>query len=107
MGFTPHRDANFVKHSEKRSIMTVLLFLNEGFEGGKLNFLQVSPLCHAIFDLLQAHKRPKKNSLVEDELKDGFDLLSSVTPKIGRLVLFDHRALHEGSPRHCLPRLIV
>lgn len=34
--------------------------------------------------------------LVEDEIKDGYEVLSSVTPKIGRVVLFDHRALHEG-----------
>lgn len=34
---------------------------------------------------------------VEEELKDGVSTLSSITPKIGRMVIFDHRALHEGT----------
>lgn len=37
--FAPHFDGPFVRHDDERSAITVLVYLNEGFDGGATRFL--------------------------------------------------------------------
>lgn len=62
--FAPHYDGPFVRNDDDRSALTLLLYLNEGFDGGETRFL---------------------------------DWQSTVTPKTGSVLLFDHAILHEGA----------
>lgn len=38
IGFSKHTDSNFIKHNNLRSIFTVLIYLNDDFEGGETVF---------------------------------------------------------------------
>lgn len=74
--FKPHYDGPYVRQDElgpsrrgEQSFVTCLLYLSEGAEGGETKFL-------SDFNESKAVK---------------------VEPKIGRVVLFQHRMLHEGS----------
>jgi len=40
--FAPHYDGAFVRSDDERSAVTVLVYLNEGFDGGDTNFLDWS-----------------------------------------------------------------
>eukprot|EP00299_Pterocystis_sp_00344_P014288 c7070_g1_i2.p1 GENE.c7070_g1_i2~~c7070_g1_i2.p1 ORF type:complete len:240 (+),score=32.47 c7070_g1_i2:84-803(+) len=72
--FRPHFDGRYVRAMEaghervgEQSFVTVMVYLNEGCEGGQTRF---------IFD---------RNTVVD------------VVPKIGKVLLFQHDMLHEGS----------
>lgn len=81
--FKPHKDGLFVLHDNYRSIYTVMLYLNDSFEGGTTKFYETDPLQKVSGDteaLLQV--APKVNLI----------------PKTGTLVIFNHDALHEGLP---------
>ena len=39
VGFAPHRDSNFVRNEEERSIFTLMFYLNEEFKGGSTNYM--------------------------------------------------------------------
>jgi len=73
MNFKPHKDDPYIrpsghpKHGE-RSFVTVLIYLNEGFEGGATTFF--------------------------DEDKNAIP----VVPEMGSVVVFQHDLWHEGSP---------
>ena len=68
--FAPHNDGCYVRPDKSElSFITVQLYLNEGFQGGSTTFLSWNE---------------------EDRLE--------VVPKIGRVLVFEHRILHEGSP---------
>lgn len=66
--FEPHHDGMYVRPDGiERSYITVQLYLNGGFEGGSTTFL----------------------GSLEDRLE--------VVPMPGRVLVFEHRILHEGS----------
>lgn len=39
--FAPHYDGSFQRSSRERSLLTFLIYLNEGFEGGETDFLEL------------------------------------------------------------------
>jgi Rps23 Pro-64 3,4-dihydroxylase Tpa1-like proline 4-hydroxylase len=66
--FAPHEDDSFVRGHE-RSFMTMMLYLNEGFDGGSTRFLS------------------------EEEPHKKYDVI----PRTGSILLFQHDCLHEGA----------
>ncbi|KAJ1562131.1 hypothetical protein HK096_001719 [Nowakowskiella sp. JEL0078] len=68
--FAIHRDGGFVIHDDLRSIFTILIFLNEGFEGGETIFYS-------------------------DEVNDQNSPLTFVPTK-GTALVFNHDCRHEG-----------
>ena len=67
--FKPHYDGTYTrKDMSEKSQITVQLYLNEGFEGGETTFLG-----------------PTQQEKV------------AVVPKIGKVLVFQHHLLHEGS----------
>ena len=67
--FEPHMDGVYRREDgSETSYVTVQLYLNEGFEGGSTTFL---------------------GSTDDDRLE--------CVPKTGRVLIFEHRLLHEGS----------
>jgi len=67
--FKPHLDGSYeTPDGKERSFITIQLYLNEGFEGGNTTFMS-----------------------------DGTSNNLGVVPKIGRILVFQHDILHEGS----------
>ncbi|XP_022097257.1 uncharacterized protein LOC110982847 [Acanthaster planci] len=69
--FKPHFDGCYERENGEISLVTVQIYLNEGFSGGSTTFLPFSGL--------------DSGSPVE------------CVPKIGRVLIFEHRLHHEGS----------
>lgn len=75
--FKPHFDGSYQRpDGRSRSMVTVQLYLNEGMEGGATTILSPSVIDHD-YD--------------EDEV------IAKVVPKVGRVLLFDHKTMHEGA----------
>jgi Rps23 Pro-64 3,4-dihydroxylase Tpa1-like proline 4-hydroxylase len=75
--FKEHFDGDR-KDLNKKSFFTVLIYLNEDFEGGETTFIH--------------HKRIMKKNKLKEEL-----VLTPIKPKKGQLLVFRHNILHEGS----------
>ena len=75
--FKEHYDGE-KKDLSKKSVFTVLIYLNDDFEGGETTFIY--------------HDR----KIVKKKLKDEI-ILTPVKPKKGQLLVFKHNILHEGS----------
>jgi predicted 2-oxoglutarate/Fe(II)-dependent dioxygenase YbiX len=67
--FKPHFDGSYVRDNGERSYWTLMLYLNEGCEGGSTAFL----------------------STHTDEKVE-------VTPRVGRVLIFQHDLYHSGEP---------
>ena len=67
--FAPHYDGSFRRGPGEESLLTFMMYLNEGFEGGETKFYHD-----------------------DDRLK------ASVKPQKGMALVFDHLQLHEGAP---------
>lgn len=68
--FRPHYDGNYEMSDWHSSQLTLLIYLSDDFEGGETIFYNQSR-----------------------HLK-----LESIKPKIGQILVFEHRQLHEGAP---------
>lgn len=70
--FKPHFDGEYTTaDGNETSFITVQFYLNEGFKGGETTFLRYT-----------GFERKK---------------LEAVVPKIGKVLMFEHEILHEGS----------
>ncbi|XP_038067997.1 uncharacterized protein LOC119737607 [Patiria miniata] len=69
--FKPHFDGPYERGVVEHSEITVQIYLNEGFEGGSTTFLPYLSSCS--------------------------DPPVECVPKIGRVLIFEHRLFHEGS----------
>ncbi|ESP04160.1 hypothetical protein LOTGIDRAFT_170992 [Lottia gigantea] len=67
--FKPHYDGNYIRENGEKSYITILLYLNEGFDGGSTTFL----------------------SAMNEEERVEF------VPQTGTILVFQHDILHEGS----------
>lgn len=67
--FAPHFDGSYQRDNGERSYITLQLYLNEGFEGGHTTFLPLDGSARAV----------------------------PCIPKTGRVLIFQHDILHEGS----------
>ena len=79
--FLPHYDAT-TNIGECQSALTILIYLNDNFVGGETVFL-----CPNKFDVPQ----PPPASLASS-------FLVSITPQIGKCVIFEHNLFHAGLP---------
>ena len=88
--FGPHRDAPFCPNGDKRSLYTVLIYLNDDFLGGETRFL--TPKDSTI---------DTKGCNVQEEItkhgsiRSGYDCCT-YRPKTGDMVIFKQNLLHEG-----------
>ncbi len=73
-----HQDGSFRRNDWERSLMSVILYLNDDFEGG-----------HTDFD--------GRYTEMIDEALDG-QVSASVAPRRGRALVFLHPLLHQGAP---------
>lgn len=83
IGFVPHRDATYIEDENSRSILTLLIYLNDDFQKGETIFLK-------------SHNRRNKNQLVSDELENGFHERYRFEPKTGSILIFNHNIIHLG-----------
>ncbi|KAL0489787.1 prolyl 4-hydroxylase [Acrasis kona] len=78
--FRPHMDNCVAKGPDDRSIFTVIIYLNNDFEGGGTKF----------------HQRPKGElPFIDDSTQDSTSS-SNIKPEAGSVLLFNHDVLHEG-----------
>lgn len=75
--FAIHRDGAYTAPDGRRSWLTLQIYLNEGFCGGRTRFYR------------------------NDEI------WSAITPRTGRAILFDHRAWHDGEPVPAGEKLVL
>src|SRR5690349_6648426 len=68
--FKPHKDGNFCRNDNERSIFTLQIYLNDKFEGGNTEF----------YDTLDKNRK----------------LLCSVKPVTGTAIIFNHDVPHAG-----------
>lgn len=74
--FKPHYDASYERDEWHSSQLTLLIYLNDGYEGGETIFYRQSGM---------------RKPCVETRL-------ATITPKQGQILLFEHQQLHEGAP---------
>lgn len=74
--FLPHADAGFEYHKEYLSLMTFMLYLNDGFEGAPTNFFTGEQIHYVEPD-------PSK-------------VICAVTPVCGSCLVFNHALTHDG-----------
>lgn len=83
IGFKPHRDATFIENVGSRSVFTILIYLNDDFEGGDTTFYKTF------------NKRTNKQT-VSDEMSSGYKVRYRFRPKKGSVLVFNHNMIHEG-----------
>ncbi|XP_074644083.1 uncharacterized protein LOC141900911 [Tubulanus polymorphus] len=82
--FAPHFDGVFVENTRRRSLMTLMLYLNSDFEGGSTNFMNSE-----VQDL-------HKNCLSGKYCGNERNVLIRIKPETGMATVFNHHRLHEG-----------
>lgn len=75
--FKPHKDGLFVMTNDYRTIYTVVIYLNEDFEGGQTVFYETEP-----------------NQNVSDYESLSLKTMKEILPSIGKAVVFNHDTLH-------------
>lgn len=90
--FAPHFDAQFCPNADKRSLFSLLVYLNDGFAGGETNFY-----------FPKNANLSTKGMTVEEEInanggiENGYECVK-ILPSFGNAVLFSQNLLHESSP---------
>jgi len=89
-GFEPHRDSLYVESFNKRSIYTILIYLNDINEdlGGKTVFIEPNI------------NKTDECPTVKEEIKDGHKITSSIKPKSGLIAIMCHNRIHSAEPLH-------
>lgn len=92
--FGPHFDGPSVTNFNERTLQTIVIYLNEGFEGGATNFLDeqnqaLDPIGNEMF-----YGKPE-------------NVLFKVIPKMGSALVFNHHQLHEGELLTGKPKYIM
>ena len=90
--FGPHKDAQFCPNGDERSIMTLLVYLNEDLKGGETCFYFPK-------NSLQNAKglTIKEEINLHDGLENGYKCVK-IVPKVGHAVLSSQSILHEALP---------
>eukprot|EP00111_Clytia_hemisphaerica_P021206 TCONS_00062465-protein len=92
--FGPHRDAPFCPNGDKRSLYTMLIYLNDDFEGGQ-----------TILHFPKNISTDTKGQTISKEIQfhgnifHGFDHIS-IKPQTGTCLIFKQNILHQGYPLH-------
>eukprot|EP01083_Nonionella_stella_P026414 72690_1 len=94
--FTFHKDAQYAPSAEERSLFTLIIFLNDDFDGGQTNFyFQKND------DDESDHTIVNTDCTINEEMKqlggvkEGFDC-KSIHPSIGDAIIFSPDVIHEG-----------
>ena len=88
--FGLHRDAPFCPNGDRRSLYTVLIYLNDDFRGGE-----------TVFHFPKNHSVDFKGLTIQEEIQShgniftGYDHLT-FSPKVGHAVVFKQNLIHEG-----------
>eukprot|EP00794_Sanderia_malayensis_P009268 gene9268-10246_t len=89
--FSPHKDSQYCPNGDRRSLLTLVIYLNGDFEGGSTCFY------------FPKNKKQRKDVSVEEEIlsSGGLDngyLKFVIKPSIGKAVVFSQNILHESVP---------
>ena len=91
--FAPHKDAQYTPSGDERSLLSLIIYLNDDYEKGETKF----------YFPKQAPKSDVKGLSIAEEIEsyggfaDGFECIA-LKPKKGFAVLFTHHLLHESTP---------
>ena len=92
--FSIHKDAQYCPNGDCRSLLTLLIYLNEDFNGGETAFY---------FPKQNDNSCKGKDMTAEEEIKSlggleqGYDSFK-IEPSVGKAVIFSHNILHESIP---------
>ena len=92
IGFKPHYDIQYNESETIKSMLSVVIYLNDDFEGGETIFYE------PVDDV--AHPLPGGLTVREEiELNQGIDRYNStkIKPVSGHCVIFDHSIMHSGA----------
>lgn len=90
--FSPHKDAQYAPSGDERSLLSLLIYLNDDYEKGETKF----------YFPKQASKSDVKGLTIAEEIEsygglvDGYECIA-LKPKKGFAVLFTHNLLHEAT----------
>jgi hypothetical protein len=90
--FGQHKDAQFCPNGDERSIMTLLIYLNEDFKGGKTCFYFPKDST-----LSSKGMTIKEEINLHGGLEKGYECVE-IIPKVGHAVLSSQSILHEALP---------
>ena len=90
--FAPHKDAQYCPSGDKRSFLSLILYLNKGFQGGETHFC-----------LPKIVKQEAKAMTTEEEIEAAGGLQNAcdnvnIVPRTGFAVVFSQNILHESTP---------
>ena len=92
--FEKHRDAQFCPSGDHRSFLSLVIYLNDDFEGGETKFY-----------IPKQRTYPLEINLCDTSDQEQYDVIS-VKPRAGSAVLFSQNILHESaavtSSRKCI-----
>ncbi|CAF3694610.1 unnamed protein product [Rotaria sp. Silwood1] len=99
--FGLHKDAQYAPSGDERSLLSLLIYLNDNYEKGETKF----------YFPKQSSKSDVKGLTIAEEmeayggLENGFECIT-LKPKKGFAVLFTHNLLHEATPPEILNPLV-
>jgi len=85
IGVVAHRDSTSIFDVITRSIMTIIIYLDDDYEGGETRFLL-------------SHGRREENELVAEEIESGTEEYYTYKPVKCSAAIFHHNIIHEGRP---------
>ena len=89
--FAPHKDAQYAPSGDERSLLSLIIYLNNDYEKGETKF----------YFPKQSSKLSVKGLTIKEEIEayggldDGYECIT-IKPKKGHAVLFTHDLLHEA-----------
>eukprot|EP01080_Neovahlkampfia_damariscottae_P007120 gene7120-11283_t len=97
-GFQPHFDNPYTKEIDEKSIFSLIIYLNDDYEGGETTIYEEN-----LLDLTEEIEKETFDGItVKDEIKmnNGIKKYKShiIKPEIGKGLIFNHQFLHSGDP---------
>lgn len=81
IGFKYHYDASYIEDADHRSVLSLVIYLNDDFTGGETGFYEC---------------QRQLEKTVAEEMRAGFNKICTIKPKTGSVVIFRHDTLHAG-----------
>ena len=82
----PHYDFPYSFDKNKRTLLTLVIYLNDSNDGGETRFLTDK---NSNIDL--------KERYLDDQLNWSGDIIGTVKPEKGKILVFPHRMLHDSN----------
>lgn len=80
-GFKAHRDATYIENEDSRSILTILIYLNDS---------------NADTIFYETTSKRQIYQTVDEEMKGGYRERARIRPKRGSVLIFNHNMIHAG-----------